>query len=179
MCSFLFSTKQISKDRITDINRYNQFRGPDITETKVINGHTFIHNLLSITGTFTPQPLVEDDIVILFNGEIYNYKELGNYDNDTKCIIPLYKQYGPAFTKKLDGEFAITLVDYKKRIVIITSDIFKTKPIQYAINGANIGTSSYKIPLEQCGFTNVQKAKPNETLVVNLDTGAIIERFEI
>lgn len=179
MCSFLFSTKQIPTDHIKEVNFYNQFRGPDHTEVQVINGHTFIHNLLSITGTFTPQPLVDDDIVILFNGEIYNYKDLGNYDNDTKCIIPLYKKYGPRFTQHLDGEFAITLVDYKQRKVIITPDVFKTKPIYYAISGTDIGTSSYKTPLEKCGFENVSKANPNETLVVDLDTGKIIDCFTI
>ena len=129
MCSLLFSTKKI--ENFEDVNFYLKFRGPDYTGTLSKNNHTFVHNLLSICGTYTPQPIEQDDIVILFNGEIYNYKEFGDYDNDTKCLIPLYKQYGPEFVKKLDGEYAIVIVDYRKNILFITSDLFKTKPLFY------------------------------------------------
>jgi asparagine synthetase B (glutamine-hydrolysing) len=181
MCSLLFSTKLPNNPNdIEDINFYLKFRGPDYTSCVGINGHLYIHNLLSITGTFTPQPLTEDNIAVLFNGEIYNFKELINdIDNDTKCIIPLYKKYGPGFTKYLDGEFAIVVVDYNKKIVIISSDIFKTKPLFYSLNGTEIGASSYKTPLEKCGHKNIQKANPNETIVVSLETGHVLERNSI
>ena len=175
MCSFLFSTNTVPPDA----NFYLKFRGPDFTGTKQFNNHTFIHNLLSITGAYTPQPLEKDNVFVLFNGEIYNFKDFGKYDNDTKCIIPLYEKYGPQFTKYLDGEFAITLVDYNKQIIVISSDLFKTKPLFYSIDGLNIGASSYKTPLVKCGHVNIQKANPNETIVISLPTGKIIERFEI
>ena len=139
----------------------------------------YIHNLLSITGTFTPQPLIDGNICILFNGEIYNFKDLGDFDNDTKCIIPLYKKYGPSFTQHLDGEFAITLVDYDKDIVVISSDIFKTKPLFYAIEDGYIASASYITPLIDCGYRNPIKANPNETLVIKLSTAKIIDRFEV
>ena len=177
MCSLLFSTKSIP--HIEDVNKVLQFRGPDHTEIQTHNGHTYIHNLLSICGTFTPQPLVKNDIVVLFNGEIYNYKTLGDYDNDTKCIIPLYEKYGPEFTKHLDGEFAIVLVDYKKRIAIITSDIFKTKPLFYSVGVDGIGVASYRTPLEKIGYKSIVKADPNKTVVVDIDTNKIIKTFEI
>lgn len=178
MCSLLFSTKEITN--IEDANFFLKFRGPDHTSSLIINRHTYVHNLLSITGTFTPQPLLDDNIAVIFNGEIYNFKELVNgIDNDTKCIIPLYKKYGTHFTKYLDGEFAIVLVDYSKNIVVISSDLFKTKPLFYSINGKEIGVSSYRTPLEKLGHSNIQKANPNETIVVSLETGKILERFEI
>jgi asparagine synthase (glutamine-hydrolysing) len=175
MCSFLFSTITVPNNA----NFYLKFRGPDYTGTKLINNHTFIHNLLSITGVYTPQPIENNNILVLFNGEIYNFKDFGDYDNDTKCIIPLYEKYGPQFTKHLDGEFAITVVDYNKKIIVISSDLFKTKPLFYSINGSIIGTSSYKTPLEICGHTNIRKANPNETIVVSLNTGEILDKFEI
>ena len=69
MCSILFTNKKIKEFEKT--NYFMKFRGPD--ETKIIedesNGFTFIHNLLSITGDFTPQPFIEDGIVFLFNGK--------------------------------------------------------------------------------------------------------------
>jgi asparagine synthetase B (glutamine-hydrolysing) len=178
MCSFLFSTKKIND--IDEANYFLKFRGPDSTNVVNVGTHTFVHNLLSITGSFTTQPLCEDGISVLFNGEIYNYNNLvAGIDNDTKCIIPLYKKYGPNFTKYLDGEFAITLVDYINNIIVITSDVFKTKPLYYAIDGNDIGSSSYRTPLEKCGFINIIKAKPNETIVISLTTGEVLERFEV
>jgi asparagine synthetase B (glutamine-hydrolysing) len=60
MCSILFSTKKT--EDIDDLNFYLKFRGPDYTESKVINNYLFIHNLLSITGEFTPQPYQDDNI---------------------------------------------------------------------------------------------------------------------
>ena len=56
-----------------------------------ISGLTFIHNLLSITGNFTIQPFIENNIICLYNGEIYNY---GDYKSDGECLIPLYKKHG-------------------------------------------------------------------------------------
>ncbi|MDD5589070.1 MAG: asparagine synthase-related protein [Candidatus Nanoarchaeia archaeon] len=128
----------------------------------------FIHNLLALTGNFTPQPIEQDDIVVCFNGEIYGYREFGNYDNDTKCIIPLYKEYGIDFVHKLDGEYAIILIDFKKRQMYIITDLFSTKPIFIATDG-KIGISSYKTPLQKLGFTNIQKVKANTIIEYNIN----------
>jgi asparagine synthetase B (glutamine-hydrolysing) len=168
MCSILFSTKNI--DNIDHRNRFMKLRGPDSTNIIDYKGCTFLHNLLSITGTFTPQPLVDDDIVIIFNGEIYNFKEFGDYDNDTKCIIPLYKKYGNDFVKKLDGEFAIVLADFKNNILIVTGDVFCTKPLWYAIEGKDIGVASYKSGLEET-YSNIKMFDANTTLIFDMLTG--------
>jgi asparagine synthetase B (glutamine-hydrolysing) len=170
MCSILFSTKKI--DNINYRNRFMKLRGPD--HTNIINhkGCTFLHNLLSITGTFTPQPIVENDVVVIFNGEIYNFKEFGNYDNDTKCILPLYKKYGSDFIKKLDGEFSIVLVDFKNNKVIFTGDIFCTKPLWYAIEGKDIGVSSYRSGLEGT-YTNIKMFEANTTMIFDMKSGSL------
>ena len=47
-----------------------------------------------MTGDFTKQPFCEDNIVCLYNGEIYNYKEFGDYKSDGLCLIDLYKEHG-------------------------------------------------------------------------------------
>ena len=85
MCSFIFSTNKINN--LEKVNYYTKFRGPDITTFEVINNHYFVHNLLSITGDFKPQPFVKNNIVVLYNGEIYNSDFYGNYDSDGECII--------------------------------------------------------------------------------------------
>jgi len=174
MCSILFSTKQLPERE--DYNYFLKFRGPDHTEARTINGHHFIHNLLSITGKFTPQPYEQDGVVVIYNGEIYNYKQFGDYQSDGECIIPLYQKHGVDFVKELDGEFALCLVDYNKNQAIISSDIFKTKPLYIAVDSDGLGCSSYRTPLETLGFNNITKAEPNTTYVVSLDTNTIIDQ---
>ena len=100
--------------KIKGDNSRIQLRGQDYTNRFGYKGFTFVHNLLSITGEFTPQPFVSDDIVCLYNGEIYNHKFI---KSDGEVLIPLYKKYGTDFPKYLDGEFAIVLFDFKKEII--------------------------------------------------------------
>ena len=110
MCSFLFTDEKI--DDFDYTNHYMKFRGPDHTNYVEVNDYIFAHNLLSITGDFTEQPFInyEDEIVCVYNGQIYNYSEFGEYKSDGECLIPLYQKYGDKFIQKLDGEFAIVLL---------------------------------------------------------------------
>lgn len=178
MCSILFSTRNENVD-LDDINYYLKFRGPDYTQSKTINRNLFIHNLLSITGEFTPQPYEDNGIVLVYNGEIYNYKNFGDYKSDGECIIPLYKKYGKDFVKQLDGEFAICLVDYNEGIAIISADIFKTKPLYICVNESGIGCASYRTALQKLGHTDIKKADPNTTYIVSLADNKIIETKSI
>lgn len=107
-------------------NFFIQKRGGDLTNKIKFQGYTFIHNLLSITGEFSPQPYIDGNIVCLYNGEIYNHQFK---KSDGENLIPLYKQYGPDFPKYLDGEWAIALYDFDKKIAIFSTDLFATKPL--------------------------------------------------
>lgn len=107
-------------------NFYIQKRGQDATNEVKRGGFTFVHNLLHITGQRTLQPYEEDGIVCLYNGEIYN---LPYQNSDGENIIPLYKKYGSDFPKYLDGEWAIALYDFNKKIAIFATDLFASKPI--------------------------------------------------
>ena len=74
MCSFIFSTKkELSPEVLGRANFYPQLRGPDKTNVVNLSGLVFLHNLLSITGDFTIQPFVDNDVICLYNGEIYNF----------------------------------------------------------------------------------------------------------
>lgn len=107
-------------------NKFIQKRGQDFTNEVEINGLKFVHNLLSVTGEFTPQPFVDNDIVCVYNGEIYNYKFV---KSDGENLIPLYKKYGIRFVNELDGEYAIALYDFGNDIAIFATDLFATKPL--------------------------------------------------
>ncbi|TPV33365.1 asparagine synthase (glutamine-hydrolyzing) [Paucihalobacter ruber] len=89
------------------------------------------------------QPIYSDDkqIVIVFNGEIYNYRELKaeleikgvtfKTTSDTEVILKLYEQQGVNAFKRLDGMFAFSIHDRHKNKVFIARDFFGEKPLYY------------------------------------------------
>ena len=131
-------------------NYFLQKRGQDRTSYFEKNGLKFIHNLLSITGKFTPQPFAEDEIVCLYNGEIYGRKFI---KSDGENLIPLYKEYGIKFPRHLDGEFAIALYDFKNDLALFITDPFASKPLWVkGIECASYesGVGGKKIPANTC-----------------------------
>jgi len=178
MCSILFSSKEIKN--LQFVNERIKHRGPDYTGLVREGKYTFVHNLLSITGDFIKQPFREDDIICIFNGEIYNYQEFGDYKSDGECLIPLYKKYGNSFIKQLDGEFAILLVDLSKDILIASTDIFSTKPLYMAADDKDtFGFSSYASPLQRMEFQNVFKIPANKTYIFKLSEFGLIEEHSV
>ena len=200
MCSIFLSTKEYDTEwwlkNLDDVNYYNKFRGPDDTNIihatvgwssmQDMSGRTFeqktvvsiVHNLLAITGNFTKQPFIKDKILCLYNGEVYNYKSFGDFKSDGESLIYLYETYGDNFTTKIDGEFAIVLLDTKKDKLIISSDIFKTKPLFYC-DDDGLGVSTYGEPLRKVGHSNVKKFPANTTRVYKLSTLKIINEFKV
>jgi asparagine synthetase B (glutamine-hydrolysing) len=178
MCSILLTNRKIIQSEFDDINFYLKFRGPDHTNIYEKNGITFVHNLLSICGEFTPQPFVDANIVAMHNGEIYNF-DRNMYASDGYYIIPNYKEHGIHFPKQLDGEFALCLVDFNKNLLVFSTDIFRTKPLWIAVDGNDFGLCSYRTPLEKLGFSDVRKVPPNSIFTMNLSTMSIEKVDEV
>lgn len=168
MCSILVTNRNIQN--FDGVNYFLKLRGPDHTSVYNHQGVTFVHNLLSISGAFTPQPFVEGNVVALHNGEIYNY---GDYASDGLVIIPTYKNKGIEFAKEFDGEFAVVVVDFDNNYIIFSTDLFKTKPLFVAVNGRDFGISTYHTPLQRLGFVEVQKVQPNTIMKLCLNTMAL------
>ena len=162
---------------ISNSNKFCQKRGPDITTFKKINGIEFLHNLLQITGETVTQPIVKDDIVCVFNGEIYNFKSFGDYKSDGLCLIDVYKNVGDDFASHLDGEFAICLVDFKSQKIIIAVDTFSCKPLWYEFTNNKFCISSYNSQLKGLGFVNGKKLKSNTTRIHDLKTFKLLKEF--
>lgn len=174
MCGFGVS----NINSLNIVNQFCQKRGPDLTNSETINGIEFLHNLLHITGDLTPQPVINNDIVCVFNGEIYNYKEFGNYASDGQCIVDLYNRQGEEFCKLLDGEYALCLIDFTKRKLITSTDTFACKPLWYEFKGDKFCVASYNSQLQGLGFTNGKKLYANKTQVYNLDTLTIEREYD-
>ncbi|CAM2897445.1 asparagine synthase (glutamine-hydrolyzing) [Helicobacter burdigaliensis] len=82
------------------------------------------------------QPMQKEEAVIVFNGEIYNHKDLRNEldcefksSSDTETLLALYLKYGMAFLEKLDGMFAFAIYDRKKQKVFFVRDRMGKKPL--------------------------------------------------
>jgi asparagine synthetase B (glutamine-hydrolysing) len=114
-----------------------QRRGPDHTEIVKLGKYTLVHNLLSITGTKT-QPFYDGDLVCVYNGEIYNHAEFGEFETDGECILPAFKMFGEHLHTVLDGEFSILIYDRTQGRVWSFTDPFGTKPL-FELRG-NYGT---------------------------------------
>ena len=90
------------------------------------------------------QPFVskDGDLVITFNGEIYNFKEIKKElsakniffksNTDTEVILESYKYWGIDFIKRLRGMFAFAMWDLKKRKLILARDPFGIKPLYFS-----------------------------------------------
>ncbi len=170
MCSFLVTNKNIDKN--LNCHHTLKNRGPDSTNIIKHQNFTFMHNLLSLTGNFTIQPIIKNNVVYLFNGEIYNYLNFGNYESDIFAIIDLYEKKGINFTDDLDGEYAIIIYDDNIKTLYFTTDIFGIKPIYYSFENS-IGISSYKEPLLDLGFNNVIRVEPNCMMKFDVTTSVI------
>lgn len=96
------------------------------------------------------QPAFNEDasIVVIFNGEIFNYpalrKELLSKGHclksnaDTAVLPHLYEEYGDAMFEKLNGQFAIALWDKKKKRLLLARDRFGEKPLFYFNKGKTL-----------------------------------------
>ena len=176
MCSFTVTNIDIDLNKT---NHFSQRRGPDSTSIKKVDGISFLHNLLHITGEIKPQPFIKNDVVCVLNGEIYNYKDFGDYESDGQCLIPLYEEYGVEFAEQLDGEFSICIIDFESDRIVLSNDTFATKPLWFAKENDKFGVASYESSLKLSGFSSPQKLAGNYTWLFDLKTLEEVETFPI
>jgi asparagine synthetase B (glutamine-hydrolysing) len=160
MCGFIASVIEAKKD-----DSFVRRRGEDAWVEFQMKGWRFCHALLSLTGSFNPQPFIDDrgKIACVYNGEIYN---LPFAKSDGENLIPLYKQYGENFARYLRGEFAIVLVDFENEVAIFSTDAFRCKPIFYNRAGAaSCGSALSK------AFGEPEPVPMNTTIIRSLKTG--------
>ena len=175
MCSFIFliSNKKINKELFFDSNTFIQSRGPNNTNSFFWDEEQFniatVHNLLDISGYSVKQPLYEKSSkVLLFNGEIY--KPSKNEMPDTKLLYQEFCNNNLAsFLANSQGEFAISAIDLKKRIINLFVDLIGTKPLSYSIEAGRIGIATYDSALEKLGFKSIKKVLPNKKIQIKFD----------
>ncbi len=155
-------------------------RGPDSINIHHDGLDHFAHYLLSITGVMVKQPRVEKNKFTAFNGEIYNYKELG-YNSEIDCISSLSTTANSLQRQliSLNGEFSIIIVDLRFEVVIAITDIFGTKPLWHANNFNGFwGLASYPTSLANQGLENKVRLKANQIYFFEKQTGNLINRVK-
>ncbi len=126
-------------------------RGPDDQGTWTGEGVALGMRRLSIIDVSGGhQPIFNEDksILIVFNGEIYNYRELQEElqarghqfgtNSDTETIVHAYEEYGDDFVKRLRGMFVLAIWDRKRKRLLITRDRFGKKPLNYYWDGQRL-----------------------------------------
>lgn len=154
-------------------NKYMVRRGPDNTNVVKVGPVVMMHNLLHISGSIAQVQPVSDqgqNVFALFNGEIYNFRDVAQTggDCDTECVIPGYFAHGSTFTQRLDGEFAIVVYDREKKRVVVSSDVFMTKPLYISVGADELGIATYPSALTQLGFREPVMYRPNTIQVYDV-----------
>jgi asparagine synthase (glutamine-hydrolysing) len=126
-------------------------RGPDDVGQFVEGPIGLGFRRLSIIDLATGnQPIRNEDgtIVLVFNGEIYNYKPLRKElldaghqfttETDSEVIVHLYEQYGESFVERLNGMFAIAIWDRVRKKLVLARDRTGEKPLYYRQAGKDL-----------------------------------------
>jgi asparagine synthase (glutamine-hydrolysing) len=147
MCGIIVTNNKL----IADTNAI-KYRGSDDFAEVEIDGVSFCFSRLRIIGDKLSgaQPIVSDEYVVLFNGEIYNYCEIaselgiGKPESDGLIIVPLLKKYNSMFhaVDRLCGMFAIVVYDRKKRTISYVRDKYGQKPLWLGVSAAGWVLSS-------------------------------------
>ena len=165
MCGIagLFDTlnkQEYSPALVSRINDIQAHRGPDEADIHLEPGLAFGHRRLSVIDLATGiQPQFNEDgsVVIVFNGEIYNYRELvpelkalGHVfktKSDTEVIIHAWESWGEACVHRLRGMFAFVIWDRNQQTLFCARDRMGVKPLHYALlaDGTFIFGSELKV----------------------------------
>jgi len=123
-------------------------RGPDdegiYASGQIALGHRRL-SIIDLNSGHQPLANEDDNIWIVFNGEIYNYRELRvdllkrghvfKTETDTEVIIHLYEELGPGCLSKLRGMFAFALWDEREKALLLARDRVGIKPLYYCRQG--------------------------------------------
>ncbi|AEG30986.1 N-acetylglutaminylglutamine amidotransferase [Thiomicrospira cyclica] len=142
-------------------------RGPDAKDFWVQEQVGFGHTRLAIID-LTPagqQPMRDQELTLVFNGCIYNYKALRaeliilghefQSDSDTEVILKAYRQWGSECLNYLDGMFAFAIWDDHQQQLFLARDRFGIKPLYYALTDEGLRFASNTQALLASGGINL------------------------
>ena len=139
-----FDKSKVNRSNIEGMNGLIAHRGPDGEGFYFGDNFAFGHRRLAIIDLTENghQPMIyQDDYIITYNGEVYNYIEIKeellnlgysfNSDSDTEVILAAYKCWGTDCVSRFNGMWAFAIYDKKKNIIFCSRDRFGIKPFYY------------------------------------------------
>jgi asparagine synthase (glutamine-hydrolysing) len=142
----LQSQKKVDERMLTKMRDSLEHRGPDDKGLFIENNIGFGHRRLSILDVSAAghQPFLSDNgrYVMVFNGEIYNFKDFypelrsNGFDiktgSDTEVLLKLFELHGTKMLNRLNGMFAFVIWDKKERKLTAVRDRMGVKPLYYS-----------------------------------------------
>ncbi len=143
ICGIISDNSLIHKEAIELMNQKQFHRGPDakgvFSDGNCSLGHTRLSIIDLSSSANQPMTSQNDKYVIVYNGEIYNFKEIAKdipdfipkTKSDTEVILEAFILWGVKFVNRLNGMFAIAIYDKVKKNLFIFRDRIGKKPIYY------------------------------------------------
>src|SRR6516165_9833974 len=141
----------VNPDTIQRMTQTIVHRGPD-DEGYFLSGSVGLGfrrlSIIDLAGGHQPMSDAEETVWVIFNGEIYNYKELQTElrskghqfrtNSDTEVIIHGYKEWGTEVFNRLNGMFGLAIWDVNKRRLVVARDAMGIKLIYYKIDNGRL-----------------------------------------
>lgn len=137
--------REVDRSLLNRMNESQHHRGPDEGDVYTEPGVGFGHRRLSVIDLASgrqPQFNEDQSISIVFNGEIYNFRELteqltglGHHfrtRSDTEAIVHAWEEWGEECVHRLRGMFAFAIWDRNKKKMFLARDRVGIKPLHYA-----------------------------------------------
>jgi asparagine synthase (glutamine-hydrolysing) len=145
MCGIVGFTGPSDKEQLNKMVELVRHRGPDdkgtYSDGQMSLGHARL-SIIDLEGGKQPIHNKYENIWVVFNGEIYNYRELRAElerdgfqfytKSDTEVIVNGYEKWGVRVFERLNGDFAIALWDRVKKQLVLARDRIGIKPLYYA-----------------------------------------------
>jgi asparagine synthase (glutamine-hydrolysing) len=158
------SRRRPDRDVLRQMALTIRHRGPDDEGCEIFDQVGLAFRRLAIIDLSTAghQPMANEDgsVWIVFNGEIYNFRELHEQlkdrhqfrsRSDTEVLLHLWEERGPAIVDALDGMFAFCIYDAKRGSLFLARDPFGIKPLYYALDDKRLVFGSEIKPLLASG----------------------------
>ena len=172
MCGFAGFVGEVEDREQVLVNMMNTIvhRGPDSEGKYVDEDAALGFRRLSIIdlSSVGDQPLYNEDrsLVLVFNGEIYNYQELREElaaaghvfvsNTDSETLVHGFEEWGEGLVDRLRGMYAFAIWDTKRKRLFVARDIFGIKPLYYAqMNGTLMFASEIKAFMEHPKFDKI------------------------
>lgn len=164
MCGIYGTTKKYTTDVLKRKVERFAFRGPDYSGLKCYDGENYNlalgHNRLAIIDLNAranqPMEYNNGNIVVVLNGEIYNYQQLKaqyfantvfNTESDTEVLCAMYERFGKDCLNYINGDFAFVIYDRQKQILFGALDRMGDKPFYYHFGEDGFEFCSQLLPL--------------------------------